>query len=584
MNEDTDKRVQKILERHRKLKQEKQPWLDTYQKIGELVMSRKQSFTSERSNGEFLTGQIFDSTAANANHLMASSLIGALWPNGPKSFQIEPPDGMDEQAAGAEEVKQYFAKVTKIVAAAFDNPKAAWLTSLEEYMLDQGAFGISGIGVFATDIEDPNYDPALPVRFVAVDAKKITIDEGSDGFIDTVYIEKEQTVKQLVGEFGIDRVSKQVAEDYHNGRMERKVSTLHAIEPRQDARIGGFGNADMPVASIHIELKTKHILKESGYQEQPVYVTRFWKAMGEKYGRSPAMEAMPDIIEANALRESAIVATEKMLDPPLTVISDGSIGGGTIDTSAGAVNVRYLDGRIGETQSGKVVEPIYTIGEMQSTFERIKELREIISNAFFIDRLLDLNNEQRMTLGEANIRNELRGQSLGTIYARQIAEMFNRCVERVFHILWDKQMLGIPGDSIEAAMLAAQGVVPFVIPNAVLDLMVNGEDSFKVTFISPASRIMRSEELIGIQRTVQFATEIAPVAPDVMDVIDMDVVMRSVQDLTGAPARILKSPQVVAELRQARAQAQQQAAEAQQAASIADAARSAGQAIAAVKS
>lgn len=555
INKAPSSREQKILDRHRKLKVEKDPWLYTWQLVGEYVMTRKQEFTGKLSPGQFLTGKIFDGTAESANHLLASSLIGALWTNGAKTFRIEPPDSMADLVKTAE-VKKYYERITKEMAAAIDNPKAGFRTSLEEYMLDQGAFGISGISAFENPTNDPSELYDMPVVFGAVDAKAISIDENSRGFVDTCYIEREITVRQLVQEYGLDNVSKKSREAFENERGDEKVMVLHAIEPRLDAKYGGFGNADMPVASIHIEIAEKHILKESGYHEMPVFITRFYKAMGEKYGRSPGMGAMSDILEANALREASIIATEKMLDPPLLVEEDGIAGGGTIDTSAGAITVKHSTGRMGGND--KVVEPLVTVGEINTTFNRIKELVEIISRHFFIDRLLDLNNEQRMTLGEANIRNELRGQSLNTIYARQIAELFTPIIERVFNIMFALGMLGVVAGSDEEAHMLELGIEPIIIPEAVVKLMAQGKNAYKVTFISPAARIMQAEELSGIQQTVEFAISVAAVVPDILDNIDFDRVIRRVNELTGGASDIMRSMDEVAKIRQQREQQQAQ--------------------------
>ncbi len=82
------------------MKKEKQNWLPLYQLCAEYVMSRKQGFTVERTPGEIQTDHIFDDSAPNANSLMAASLIGAMWPNGAKSFRIGMPIGMEEDLGG----------------------------------------------------------------------------------------------------------------------------------------------------------------------------------------------------------------------------------------------------------------------------------------------------------------------------------------------------------------------------------------------------------------------------------------------------------------------------------------------------
>jgi hypothetical protein len=557
-----EERVQKVLERHRQLKTLKVPWLYTYQLIGEFVMTRKQDFTIHITPGMFLTGKIFDSTAPNANHLMASALLGALWPNAGRSFDIQPPHSMAEEDRHTKEVKEYYSRVTKTMVEVMDNPKCGLALALEEYMYDQGAFGISGIYVK----ENEEMGAETPLQYMAVDAKKISIAEGADGFVDTCYVEREMTFRQVVQEYGLENCSPVVQEGFKQSRQEEKIMVLHAVEPRIDNQIevSGFGgNQNYPYASIHIEINNNHVLRESGYPKMPIFITRFWKTMNEVYGRSPAMEAMPDILEVNELREATIVAVEKLLNPPLALYSDGSLGNQVVNTSAGAFSVINLSGRM--AQSGiKPLEPIVTVGELKDTLLEVERLQEIIRTNFFLDRLTDLNNTQRQTLGEASIRNKLREQSLGTIYSRQIAEQFSRLVERTFDILHKQNRLGVVQGSWEYYMLKHAGVQNiWIIPDAVAKLIQGNSDAYSIRFLSPAARAMRSEELAGIQQTLTGIVNLANVVPDILDNIDFDVAVRHIVELTGAPSDILNGSDVRDKIR---AQRQQMQAQQQQAA------------------
>lgn len=549
MASDTETRkVKAILERHKKMEQEKNPWLKNYQKIGEMVMTRKQNFTSASTQGEFVTTKLFSGAAGRANHNMSSALLGALWPNGSKSIQIVAPDDMKEEESETEEVKAFFARVTKTVAEVIDNPLAGFATALDEYMLDQGAFGISGIAAYETE------DEHMPIRFEAVDAKKITISENKYGAVDTVYICKEMTIKQLVATYGEDKVSTVSANMFNKGQLEEKVKVLHAIEPRVDRIIGGYGNGNYPIASIEIEIDRTHTLREMGFHEMPVFVTRFWKAMGEIYGRSPAMELMPEIAELNIQTELIIRAGEKNLNPPIIVSQENIIGNGSINTSAGAVNVKRMSGRAEGT--GKAVEQIITVGEMQSTYKRIDVLEEIIKNGFLQDRLMDLNNEQRMTLGETNIRNELRGQTLGNIYLRQIIELFAPLIGRVMAVLVARDKFGFGRQTKEARKAEFFGIPIDTIPDAIFKRMVEGKDWYKATFISPAARILRREELTGLMEFIGDMERMAPISPDVMDNVNPDELARTLVELRGAPMKVMRSKEEISKIRQGRAEAQ----------------------------
>lgn len=565
---------QRVWERYEQMKQEKAPWLPLYQLIGEYIQTRKQNFTSDILPGSFTTEQLYDNTASNANHLMAASMIGALWPNGAKTFRIGPPTLYKPRES--EEVKQWYKMATTRMVTVMDHPKSGLSTSLEEYMNDQGGFGISGIAAFENDD-----DAEVPVRYNAIDAKRTAVDENNHGFIDSVYIEKQMTIRQAVQEYEYENLPKAEREAWDKGRGHEKITILHAIEPRMDGDPYMFGAADMPYASIHIEAKSKKVVRESGYTEQPVFVSRFWKIIGEKQGRSPGMEALPDILEMNAIREAYTLAHEKNLDPPMAVYDDTVLGGGTIDTSAGAINVFSVSGRLGTGQ--KPVEQLITTGELESTINRIAELREIIRNHFFIDRLMDLNNETRMTLGEANIRNELRGQSLGTVYSRQIAELFVPLIERTFNILLRKGLFGVIPGSQEEMELLSKGVEPEYIPEEIIEMMMKGEDVYQITFISPAYRIMQAEELMGIRSTVEFIAGIAPLKPDVLDNFDFDVMARRVQEITGASEDTVVSMEVMQKIRKARQDAEAKAQELEAARSGSEATRNVAQAVSMVE-
>jgi hypothetical protein len=551
----------------------KAPWIPDYRLASEYVMRRRWNFSGYMyaDEGAFMTTEVFDATAPQALDLMCSSLIGALWPNGSRSVQIVAAPTMTPEEKNSEEIKEFYEYCSRVIHHVIDNPKAGFQTALEEYMCDQGTFGVSGIAVNEMDNDE------IPITFSAVDAKRLVIAEGSDGYVDTVYIKRFVTIRQLVQRFGLENVSQGIRDLWSKGdgtNLEQKRMYIEAIEPRRDAK-GAFGNVNMPIAAIYVEYDTGHVLKESGYDEMPVFVTRFKKRMGEVYGRAPAMEAMPDILEINSRREMLIVADEKMLNPPLAVYDDGQLGGGSVNTSAGAISVFHVTGRA--TGKQRVIEQIVTIGDMTPSYKRVTELIDIIRLAFHIDRLTDFNNDTRMTLGEAKLRDQMRSQSLNAIYSRQMNELFSRLVSRVFNICFNRHFFGYPRNSLKAQLLESRGEKVRYIPDTVMKLAMEGKEAYHAEFISPAARAMKAEELNGIQQLVTYILGLMQADPSVLDNLDLDKAIRKVQYLGGAPSDILRSDEAVAQLRQAKnaaAQKQQSLAEGK---ITAETARAAGQ-------
>ena len=534
--------VRRITAKHKALKAKKDVWLEYFQLIGEYIHGRKMEFTGTNVEGTFLNRETFDSTATRDNQVMSSALVGALWQGGASTLKFLAPFGVTDNDVN----KEFYQFMLDTVVSVMDAPRAGMTTAYAEYMNDQTAFGTSGIGVFEN--EDPDSRKSIPIRFTAWDIKTMVIAENKWGEVDTIYNEEVMTISQAVDDFGYANLSKKSRDlyDKNKGDLE-KIKVLHVIEPRRERNILKFGNKDMPIASIHIELGgAEKILKESGFESMPVKVVRFSKLLGEVYGRGSGGAALPDAIELNAIWEAVTVASEKLLDPPLGVLDDGSLTP-IIDTSAGGLTVFNVTGRLGNQPP---VFPLFSVGELKAVEPLITKLTESLSNHFFLDRLLDLNNETRMTFGEAQIRNELRAASLGAIFSRQIGEGLVPIVERVVELLFKMGRLGVMPDSPEAlAGGFVDGKKVIIIPQEIADRIKNGEDFYDLKFISPAARAMAAEQVQGLLATLQFTTQAVGIDQNAADVIDVDKSIKRIAELTGAPEEVVKTLPAIKDLR-----------------------------------
>ena len=294
----------------------------------------------------------------------------------------------------------------------------------------------------------------------------MTICEGASGYVNKVFSEQRFNAQQLVEEYGdevsdIDEV-KAALESYN---YDTKFKVLWVIRPRKFYNPAKLDTQNMPYESIHILMKADKVVRYSGFKYMPIKVARFYKNQEEEYGRSPAMEALPDIVEINAIKELLTQAAEKQVHPPLYILDDGSFGGGIIDTSPNSVTPINIGSRITNTSP---IGVIGTVGELNSTMELYKLTQSQIMSHFFVDRLLDLNNKTRMTLGEAEIRNELRSESLGSIFGRQINELYTPLIETSYNMCFDTGELGVIPGSDEEKMILAQGKEPLYIPEPVI--------------------------------------------------------------------------------------------------------------------
>jgi len=564
--------VEKALERDEQMNKLKEPWNPLYQRLGEVFLTRKASFVNTITPGQFLYDDIFNNTGEQAAFQAASIYVSMLWPDSSRVYDLRPVAELKDMP-GVEETFRFW---NRQMQRYMDAPRAGLLMAIQEFEIDMQVFGTAGVGVFEGEDED------TPVVYEAWNVKGMKISENAQGFVDTIYYNDPKTVRQVIETYG-ENAHPKVVDLYRQGKYDEVVKILKVIEPRSALDRGGKSGAlGMRVRTLHIDIDNKHLMREKGFDEMPVNVGRAIKTMGEVMGRSNAMVALPFACSLNALDEAILIASEKQLDPPLGVMDDGRLGGGTIDTSAGALNVFNASGRMtGE----KPVFPLFTVGELQSAEKLREAFINSITQAFALDRLLDLNNQTQMTAFETSVRNRMRGEALGSMFSRQIAEVFTPTIERTFNILFRKGLLGTQSTGVAAVLRRAWAKVLgkelHIIPPVIQQAIDAGLDVFEVEYISPAKRFMQSEKLQGIFTAAEFFQKMAvvPGFEEIADLVDVDVMGTNVITYTGSPADMARTTTEIKSIRQGRAQAQAQAAKMEAMKGASEVARNTGSAV-----
>lgn len=561
------------LARYNSLKKEKYTWNIQWQIISEYFQTIKADFTMNFIPGMFLNRDLYDSTGPKCVNIMAGTLLGMLWPEGERNFDLDLPKNIPDTT----ENRDFINWQGQQLLCEMNHQEAGLALCLNEGMRDGVCFGTYGVGVFDAP-EKENYECFF--LFQNWDVKRICIDEGPNGLVNRAYYEREMSVDSLVREYGIENVSQESKDKHAKNDLDQKVIVLHGVTPRYNRDADGVSVFDMPVRSFEIELSggginvgggigfgtgapnNGKLLKESGFEQMRVFVNRFYKNLRERYGRSPAMDALPDVLELNALREAEIIATEKLLDPPLAVLDDGRLGADTIDTSAGAINVFNISGRINSNQPP--IMQLQTIQDIKSTKDRIEELKQSVSDHFMIDHLLDFNNETEMTLGEVNIREKFRARLLSGLFSRQIVEVFSPMIKCCYNMMLGAGKLGfMPGSKEHFDNLVANGQNK-IIPRDIAAAILRGEHVYEIKYLTPAMRMVQAELMGGILNTWKFCNDLAQAQPEVYDNLDEDMSVQLVGQYAGAPREIFRSQEFRKGIRDARAKQQQQQQQFQQ--------------------
>lgn len=559
-------KVSILKDRFQKMQTAKQPWHILWSYVSEFVMIRKQNFSSAQTvQGQFVSSDIFSGTAPLSCYKAGASIVGMLWNSGGRTFVLEPSrDTFKEDLRQSKQMKEYCEKLSRIVHKPFTQAKAAYVVSLTEAVHEAVGYGTGGIHA-ADNFKD---DPSVPVKFNAVDVKRSCIDEGPDGWVDTVFTEHTYTIRQLVKKYGFHFVSSKIRKQYLEGKsLEDEVKVHHCLEPRMKDTAASYGNdgfdgsESLPVASIHYEVDTDHILHNSGYEDMPTFVFRFWKHVNETYGRGPGTESIPTILTLNALEESLLVGSEKTIDPPTWSYDDGFMGGGTINKSAGANNALRIPNGKSSGFSGQPMGPIFAVGDMKPTMMQAEKYDLAVEKAFFLDILQSLGKDGRMTLGEAQMHQDIRWQAIITMFVRLQGELTDPLIERVFNILFKHDLCGLPLEhpkTQEALENGASEEDLFIMPDAIWAAIEKGEDVFDIRYLTPAARMMQSEELKGIRLVLEGIQEVAKLNQGILKLFSWERLLRIFADRGGAPEEIIQSIEEIKQMHEAEAEAMQQ--------------------------
>ena len=507
--------VDDIIKRLERLDSGKSQWATHWQEILDYVMPRKAEVSVNYAKGAKRTEKLYDSSAIHANTLLAASLQGTLTSASLPWFHLRV---RDNNLNDSRDVQVWLEDCRNRMYKAFNSSN--FNTEVHEFYLD-----ICSIGTSCIEVEEA--DDGFNFRTLHI--SEYFIAENHKGQVDTLYRKFEYTARQAKQRWG-DACGPKV-DNALKDNPDKKLTFIHCVMPSADYKMKK--QSKLPYVSIYICKDDKTVVGEGGYNEMPYLVTRWSKASGEEYGRSPAYNALPDIKTLNKAVELGLKAWAKAIDPPLLVEDDGVIG--RVLTKPSGITVVRRDGAI---------KPLNTGARFDVSDMKESELRGAIKQAFFSDQL-ELQQGPQMTATEVQVRYELMQRLLGPTLGRFQTEFLNPLIERCFAIMQRNEMFAPAPGSLDGVAI-------------------------DIEYVGPLARSQRMEEATAVERLYEMAANLAQIAPEVMDNIDHDAAIRSRAELLGVPKDIMRDPQEIEEKRKAEMEQQQEMMAMQQAQQGAD--------------
>jgi hypothetical protein len=516
----TANRVQLWDQRGAALDAEYSSWLSHYRELNTFLMPRAGLFLpTERNRGDRRHNAIHDNTGMRAVRIGGAGMMsGASSPARPwVRFLTNRPEANRRYA-----VTRWLDDVTEIVLQTLAKSNAyRVLHGMYEELF---AYGTAAC-LFTLDAEN-----VIHLQPFTVGEYRLACDH--KGVVNTCYRTFALTVAELVGQFGLDRVSARVRDLHANNALQQPVKVRHVVEPRRDRAPGATDNRSMPWTSVYYEvgINEDRVLYESGFEEFPVLAPRWGLTAGDVYGHCPGMEALGDIkqLQHQQLRKGQGIDFQTM--PPM--LAPSTMKGQESRWAPGGIV--FYDGTAPAAIKSAFEVPL----RLDYLLTDIQDVRERIRGSFFADLFLMLAQaDKRMTATEVAERHEEKLIQLGPVLERLHNELLAPLVKRTYRALRDIGALPPPPPELETL-------------NLVLE------------FTSTLAQAQRAVGLSAIERSLAVAGAAAQFAPDIVDNLDPDALWTEINSMLGVTSRISRDPRKRDELRQAKIAAQSAQAQA----------------------
>lgn len=476
----------------------------TYPLLGVQFETTATDGTANAATARQLQASLFDATATDAARVLASALMSGLTPANSRWFALDIDGAGDAEKrwleASADTVWENIHQ-SNYDAAGFDCALDAVIA-----------------GTFALFVEEAEGGGYRFEQWPLASTYYASTRPGQP--VDTVMNEVALSAEQIVAEYGEAMAPEKVREALSRDKPDERFTVIRAIFPRKES---GRMARNMPIASLHIDKDSKHILRESGYSEMPIGVPRWKPVPGSAYAFGPVFDCLPTIKTLNKTVEYVLSNADLAIAGMWGAVDDGVLNARTIKIGPRKVVVMgERDNLFPLTPGGKFDVAALEIDRMQ------REIRRVL----MADQLTPQEGPQ-MTATEVTVRVELIRQILGPIYGRLQSEFLQWLVTRCFSIAYRAGVLGKAPDSLLGR-------------------------EFSVSYLSPIARAQKAQDVAAMDRFEMAMLQESQVRPDILDLYDFDAAGRKRAELLGVPLDVIREEDDVKALRAEKARGAQE--------------------------
>ena len=390
------------------------------------------------------------------------------------------------------------------------------------------ATGILAMRTLAAGLQGGMTSPARPWFRLALDDPELSRSHAGQRYLDEVearmrvvlqrcnFYNAMHTIYAELGTFGTAFVF-ELADLRHGFRFVPLCAGQYVLDTDAARRV------DTVFHRMHMSLR--QMVQSFGLEALPENLRL---AANDVYGRSPAMDALPDCRMLQQMGITTLKAIHKAVDPPMSVHAGlRSVG---LDLTPGGIN--FVDSLPGQNQP--VATPLLQVkpdlAQARSAMEAVQQqIRAGLYNDLF--RLI-LEGRSKVTASEIAAREEEKLLLIGPVLERLHDELLIPLIDRTFRLMLALDMLPPCPPELSGRHL-------------------------KVEFVS---LLAQAQKLVGISATDQYLAltlKAASAWPEAPDSVDVDNLLDNYAQSLGLPANLTRPREERARLRAGREEARQ---------------------------
>ena len=382
---------------------------------------------NDATRGDDTPDRPVSSTATNAAVLLGGHLFSHTVSTGDEWFSLR---GLQEDEDDRE-AKEWLSHAQKKAIKAIQNSNFA-----EAYGEMCTLYGTFGTGCLSNEFDKERME--LVFRNHSVNGN-LYFTEDERGRVCGVYRKLRYTADQAKSRYG--KLPEKIAKAFGDpSRVSEKFDFVQCVVKNPDYNPKRKDSLSLRYRSTHVYCETEDIVLEEGFRTFPFACPRFIKLRDFAYGYGSGHMALNAIRELNKAEADFIDAVEMESHPPLWLPDEEAVESAEIRPSY----VGYFDPSMGTPFQMKIG------GNAAALFQRIQQLRQEITQMFFIDVFLSVSQRwgEQKTAREVEEISQEKLSSIGPMVSRLQSECFSPLIERVVDLLIEAEVITPPPASI----------------------------------------------------------------------------------------------------------------------------------------